>query len=121
MEAHPFAMQKIERLIERIIRRVNINLRGQDFDAGPFLEPCVPLKKLSEFYAFYGITGHHPLHFYFSGSNLAGENIFSFPPPLDPFPTREGENRGEGATLAPLRAFSTPKALSIVSVDNLST
>jgi carbonic anhydrase/acetyltransferase-like protein (isoleucine patch superfamily) len=72
MEAHPFAMQKIERLIERIIRRVNINLRGQDFDAGPFLEPCIPLQKLSEFYAFYGITSHHPLHFHFSRSNLAG-------------------------------------------------
>ena len=121
MEVHP-AMQKLEKLIERIIRRVNINLRGQEFDAGPFLKPCVPLKKLSEFYAFYGITGHHPLHFHFSGSNLAGSgNIFSFPPPLDPFPTREGENGGEGANPAPLRAFGTPKALSIVSVDNLST
>jgi len=65
-------MQKLEKLIERIIRRVNINLRGQEFDAGPFLKPCIPLKKLSEFYAFYGITGHHPLHFHFSGSNLAG-------------------------------------------------
>ena len=65
-------MQKLEKLMERIVRRVNINLRGQEFDAGPFLKPCVPLKKLSEFYAFYGITGHHPLHFYFSGSNLAG-------------------------------------------------
>ncbi len=65
-------MQKLEKLIERIIRRVNINLRGQEFDASPFLKPCVPLKKLSEFYAFYGITGHHPLHFHFTGSNLAG-------------------------------------------------
>jgi hypothetical protein len=71
MEVHA-AMQKLERLIEHIIRRVNINLRGQEFDAGPFLKPCVPLPKLSEFYAFYGITGHHPLHFHFSGSNLAG-------------------------------------------------
>ena len=115
-------MQKLEKLIDRIIRRVNMNLRGQEFDAGPFLRPCVPLPKLSEFYAFYGVTGHHPLHFHFSRFNLAGSgNIFSFPPPLDPFPTREGENRGEGATPAPLRAFGTPKALSIVSVDNLST
>ena len=65
-------MQKLERLIERIIRRVNINLRGLEFDAGPFLKPSIPLKKLSEFYAFYAITGHHPLHFHFSGSNLAG-------------------------------------------------
>jgi len=65
-------MQKLEKLIDRIIRRVNMNLRGQEFDAGPFLKPSIPLKKLSEFYAFYGITGHHPLHFHFSGSNLAG-------------------------------------------------
>jgi carbonic anhydrase/acetyltransferase-like protein (isoleucine patch superfamily) len=65
-------MQKLEKLMERIIRRVNINLRGQEFDVGPFLKPCVPLRKLSEFYAFYGITGHHPLHFHFSRSNLAG-------------------------------------------------
>jgi len=65
-------MQKLEKLMERIVRRVNINLRGQEFDAGPFLKPCIPLKKLSEFYAFYGITGHHPLHFRFSRSNLAG-------------------------------------------------
>ena len=115
-------MQKLEKLIVRIIRRVNINLRGQEFDAGPILKPCEPLPKLSEFYAFYGITGHHPLHFHFSGSNLAGSgNTFSFPPPLDPFPTREEENGGEGANPAPLRAFGTPKALSIVSVDNLST
>lgn len=65
-------MQKLEKLLERIIRRVNINLRGQEFDAGPFLKPSVPLRKLSQFYAFYGITGHHPLHFRFSRSNLAG-------------------------------------------------
>jgi hypothetical protein len=65
-------MQKLEKLIDRIIRRVNMNLRGQEFDAGPFLKPCTPLKKLSEFYAFYAITGDHPLHFRFSGSNLAG-------------------------------------------------
>jgi carbonic anhydrase/acetyltransferase-like protein (isoleucine patch superfamily) len=65
-------MHKLEKLAERIIRRVNMNLRGQDFDAGPFLRPCIPKNKLSQFYAFYGITGHHPLHFHFSRSNLAG-------------------------------------------------
>jgi|GEM_PF-6404515 len=65
-------MQKLEKLIERIIRRVHINLRDLEVDVGPFLKPSIPLKKLSEFYAFYGITGHHPLHFRFSGSNLAG-------------------------------------------------
>jgi carbonic anhydrase/acetyltransferase-like protein (isoleucine patch superfamily) len=65
-------MQKLEKLIERIIRRVNINLRGQEFDVAPFVKPCIPLRKLSEFYAFYGITGQHSLHFHFTRSNLAG-------------------------------------------------
>lgn len=65
-------MQKLEKLIDRIIRRVNINLRELNLDSGPFLRPCVPKQKLSRFYAFYGITGHHPLHFHFSHSNLAG-------------------------------------------------
>jgi carbonic anhydrase/acetyltransferase-like protein (isoleucine patch superfamily) len=65
-------MKQLEKLLERIIRRVNINLRGQEFDAAPFLKPCVPPKKLSKFYAFYAISGHHPIHFHFSRSNLAG-------------------------------------------------
>jgi carbonic anhydrase/acetyltransferase-like protein (isoleucine patch superfamily) len=65
-------MQKLDNLLERIIRRVNINLRGFEFDSGPFLRPCVPKQKLSRFYAFYGITGQHALHFHFSHSNLAG-------------------------------------------------
>jgi carbonic anhydrase/acetyltransferase-like protein (isoleucine patch superfamily) len=47
-------------------------LRSLEFDPGPYLRPCIPLRKLSRFYAFYGITGHHPLHFSFRGSNLAG-------------------------------------------------
>lgn len=65
-------MQKLQKLVDRIIRRININLRDMEFDAGPYLRPCIPDKKLSSFYAFYGITGHHPLHFSFSHSNLAG-------------------------------------------------
>jgi carbonic anhydrase/acetyltransferase-like protein (isoleucine patch superfamily) len=65
-------MKKLEKLIDRILRRVNINLRDQAFDAAPYLRPCVPLRKLSKFYAFYGVTGQHPLHFHFSHSNLAG-------------------------------------------------
>ena len=28
--------------------------------------------KLTKFYAFYGITSHHSLHFHFSNSSLAG-------------------------------------------------
>jgi carbonic anhydrase/acetyltransferase-like protein (isoleucine patch superfamily) len=65
-------MKKLEKLLDRILRRVNINLRVQKFDVGPLLRPCVPFRKLSQFYAFYGVTGQHPLHFHFSHSNLAG-------------------------------------------------
>jgi len=65
-------MKKLEKLIDRILRRANINLRDQTFDTAPFLRPCVPFRKLSQFYAFYGVTGQHPLHFHFSHSNLAG-------------------------------------------------
>ena len=65
-------MKKLEKLIDRIVRRVGLSLRDQKFDVAPYLRPCVPLRKLSQFYAFYGVTGQHPLHFHFSHSNLAG-------------------------------------------------
>jgi carbonic anhydrase/acetyltransferase-like protein (isoleucine patch superfamily) len=65
-------MQKLEPLIERIIRHVNINLQDRAFDAGAFLKPCIPEHKLARYYAFCGVTGRHPLHFRFSRSSLAG-------------------------------------------------
>lgn len=65
-------MRKLEKLLDRIVRRVNMNLRVQKFDVDPLLRPCVPFRKLSQFYAFYGVTGQHPLHFHFSHSSLAG-------------------------------------------------
>ncbi len=65
-------MKKLEKLLDRILRRVNINLKVQKFEVDPFLRPSVPFRKLSQFYAFYGVTGQHPLHFHFSHSNLAG-------------------------------------------------
>jgi carbonic anhydrase/acetyltransferase-like protein (isoleucine patch superfamily) len=65
-------MQQLEKLFNRIIQRVNMNLRRFDFDAAAYLDKYVPLPQLTRFYAFYGITGHHPLHLHFSRSNLAG-------------------------------------------------
>lgn len=65
-------MQKLENLLERIIRRLNINLRSFDFDAGPYLRECIPLPQLLKFYGFYAVSAHHPIHFHFSNSNLAG-------------------------------------------------
>jgi hypothetical protein len=65
-------MEQLEKLIDRIVDRVNINLREFDFDSGKYIRDAVPLSQMLKFYAFYGITSHHPLHFYFSRSNLAG-------------------------------------------------
>lgn len=65
-------MKELEKLIERVINRININLREPAFDAGPYLRGLVPLRQFSRFYAFYALTPHHPLHFRFHGSSLGG-------------------------------------------------
>jgi len=66
-------MKQLEKLIDRIISRVNVNLREHgSFDIGPYVNEIVSINKLNRFYAFYGITAHHPLYFHFSHSNLAG-------------------------------------------------
>jgi len=65
-------MKRLSDLLERIIQRVNINLREPLFDVGPYIRNLIPLPQLTKFYAFYGITPHHPLNFHFSRSNLAG-------------------------------------------------
>jgi carbonic anhydrase/acetyltransferase-like protein (isoleucine patch superfamily) len=65
-------MKRLNDLLERVIQRVNINLREPLFDVGPYVRDLVPLDQLTKFYAFYGITPHHPLNFHFSRSNLAG-------------------------------------------------
>jgi len=63
---------ELERLIDRIIDRVNINLREPVFDVRPYVRQVIPLDQFGRFYAFYGLTPHHPLHFQFSRSSLAG-------------------------------------------------
>jgi carbonic anhydrase/acetyltransferase-like protein (isoleucine patch superfamily) len=66
-------VKQLEKLIARIINRVNINLREHgSFDVEPYIREIVTISKLNKFYAFYGITSHHPLYFHFSNSNLAG-------------------------------------------------
>lgn len=65
-------MKQIEKLIARIAQRININLRELNFDLTPYIQDVLPLGQLAKFYAFYGITPHHPLNFHFSHSNLAG-------------------------------------------------
>ncbi|MBW1759444.1 MAG: transferase [Deltaproteobacteria bacterium] len=65
-------MKQLEKLSDHIINRVNINLRGFKFDVTPFIKKSVPLSQLVKFYAFYGVTSHHPLYFNFTRSSLAG-------------------------------------------------
>ncbi len=65
-------MDQLNKLIARIIRRVNVNLIEFDFDAEPFVKNALEPDKMLKFFANYGITSHHPIYFHFKGSNIAG-------------------------------------------------
>lgn len=65
-------MEEIKLLNERIISRVNANLREFNFDTKLFVSKAIEYSKLSKFYCFYGITSHHPIHFNFKNSSMAG-------------------------------------------------
>lgn len=65
-------MKHLEKLIDRIIDRVNVNLRKPAFDVGPYLRHLIAPDKFVRFYAFYGLTMHHPIHFHFNHSSIAG-------------------------------------------------
>ena len=65
-------MDKLKLLNERIVSRVNANLREFDFDTGQFIINAIEYDKLSKFYCFYGITSHHPIDFNFKHASMAG-------------------------------------------------
>ncbi len=65
-------MKELEKLFDRIIQRVNINLRELEFDVNPLVSKLIPTQQMTRFYAFYGLTPHHPLNFVFRNSNLSG-------------------------------------------------
>ena len=65
-------MQTLEKLFDRIVQRVNINLRELAYDVTPYVRDLIPVNQMVKFYAFYGITPHHPLDLEFRHSNLAG-------------------------------------------------
>jgi len=65
-------MGHLEKLIDRIIDRTNVNLRGRDFDVAPFARDIIPVDQFARFYAFYGFTPHHPIRFHFENSSIAG-------------------------------------------------
>jgi carbonic anhydrase/acetyltransferase-like protein (isoleucine patch superfamily) len=65
-------MKALKDLLDRIVQRVNINLREFEYDVGPFVKNLIPWNQMVKFHAFYGITQNHPLNFEFRHSNLAG-------------------------------------------------
>jgi carbonic anhydrase/acetyltransferase-like protein (isoleucine patch superfamily) len=65
-------MNTLKELFDRIVLRVNINLREFEYDVRPFVQDLVPLDQLTKFYGFYGVTSNHLLDFQFRHSNLAG-------------------------------------------------
>ena len=69
-------MKHLGNLIDRVVERININLREFDFDADPYVRKTIPMRQLGKFYAFCGITPQHPIHFRFSRSNLAGSYFY---------------------------------------------
>lgn len=64
-------MNQVNRLIKSIVKRVNVNLH-EFVDVGPHILTLINPDNFSAFYAFYGLTTHHPLHFKFSASCLSG-------------------------------------------------
>lgn len=65
-------MSQLQQLNDKIISRANANLNGLDFDTEKFVSNTLDYEKMLKFYAFYGITSHHPIYFEFKNSNIAG-------------------------------------------------
>lgn len=65
-------MNELIKLYQRIVQRVNINLRELNFDVSPYANHLIAVDQMKSFYAFYGITTDHPLDLKFSHSALAG-------------------------------------------------
>ncbi len=68
-------MKALNKLYNRIIQRVNINLREFNFDVEPFIRNLVPFDQLVKVHAFYAVTSQYPLDFQFRHSNLAGSYL----------------------------------------------
>jgi carbonic anhydrase/acetyltransferase-like protein (isoleucine patch superfamily) len=65
-------MSELITLYQRIVQRVNINLRELKFDVSPYARHLIAIEQMKNFYAFYGITTDHPLDLHFEHSALAG-------------------------------------------------
>ncbi|MFT5697972.1 MAG: carbonic anhydrase/acetyltransferase-like protein (isoleucine patch superfamily) [Desulforhopalus sp.] len=65
-------MNELIKLYQRIVQRVNINLRELKFDINPYAQHLIAVEQMKNFYAFYGITTDHPLDLHFEHTALAG-------------------------------------------------
>ncbi|MCF6247501.1 MAG: transferase [Desulfobacula sp.] len=65
-------MKKLKLLNERIVSRINTNLKEFDFDVSRFVKNTIEYEKLAKFYCFYGITAYHPIDFKFRNASMAG-------------------------------------------------
>ncbi|PIE73048.1 MAG: transferase [Deltaproteobacteria bacterium] len=65
-------MNELIRLYQRIVQRVNINLRELKFDVNPYARHLIAIDQMKSSYAFYGITKDHPLDLSLEHSALAG-------------------------------------------------
>ena len=68
-------MLQLNRLMEGVVARVNVNLRKHRFDAAQALRGLIRPDQFTNFYAFYGLTSEHPLLFRFERSSLSGSYL----------------------------------------------
>lgn len=65
-------MKYLEKLIDRIISRVNINLRKPLMDVGPYVRELIPSESHAQYYTFYSLDSEQDNQFKFEGSSLSG-------------------------------------------------
>ncbi|WP_027721703.1 transferase [Maridesulfovibrio zosterae] len=65
-------MKRINRLINHIISRINVNLKPMGLDIEQVLKSTIKPDQLTKYYAYYALSIDHPLYFKFQESNLGG-------------------------------------------------
>lgn len=65
-------MKLFAQLLERIIDRVNVNLRTLGFDVRPYVRVMAEYRYGGCSFACYGLSTYHPIHLQFDNSSLSG-------------------------------------------------
>jgi carbonic anhydrase/acetyltransferase-like protein (isoleucine patch superfamily) len=68
-------MKKLQQLFERIVQRVNINLRELEYDVAPYVNNLIPPDQWVTCYACYGTSSNHALNLQLSHASLSGSYI----------------------------------------------